>query len=443
MSRRKRPLPLIEKLEIIDAGAEGKAIGKFNDQVVFVTGAIPGDICDVQITRKKKRFLEGKPTVWHQKSNLRVEAICEHFGICGGCKWQELAYANQLIYKQKQVHDNFQRLGKFPFPEIQSIIPSEQTTFYRNKLEFTFSNKRWLTKEEFENDSPQEEALGFHVPGRFDKIVNIDKCHLQSDISNEIRNEIRRFSIENKLSFFDLREQEGLLRNLIIRSASTHELMVIVVFHENDPQATELLLEHLQHKFPMISSLMYVINPKKNDTISDLEVKLYSGKDHLVEKMEDIEFHVSPKSFFQTNTNQALTLYQIARKFADLSPDDTVYDLYTGTGTIANFVAKNCKKVVGIEYVPEAIEDANKNSKINQINNTSFFPGDMKDLLTSDFFAKHGNPDVIITDPPRAGMHEDVCNAILESKARKIVYVSCNPATQARDLTLLSAKYSV
>ena len=443
MSRRKRPLPLIEKLEIIDAGAEGKAIAKHEDQVVFVTGVVPGDICDVQIFRKKRRFLEGRPTHWHKRSQLRVKAICKHFGICGGCKWQELNYENQLKYKQKQVLDNFQRLGKFDFPTVNNIIPSQKTTFYRNKLEFTFSNKKWLTKDEIEQEAPQGSALGFHVPGRFDKIVDINECHLQSDISNKIRNEVRNYALETKHSFFDLRTQNGLLRNLIIRTSTTGELMVIVVFYEETELEVKETLNNLKEKFSEITSLMYVINPKKNDTISDLEVLLFDGKDHLVEQMEDIEFHIGPKSFFQTNANQALKLYQVTRDFADLSDSDTVYDLYTGTGTIANFVARNCKKVVGVEYIPEAIEDAKTNSRINQIENTLFFAGDMKDLLIDEFFTQHGKPDVIITDPPRAGMHEEVCKAILKSGAKKIVYVSCNPATQARDLTLLAEKYQI
>lgn len=443
MSKKRKKLPLLENIEITDAGSEGKAIARHNDMVIFVSGAIPGDICDLQIVKKKNKYMEGKPVVFKQLSNLRTKSFCSHYGVCGGCKWQELQYDQQLIFKQKQVQDNFQRLGKFEFPAINNILPSGKTTFYRNKLEFTFSNKKWLTLEEMDEQPQDMNALGFHVPGKFDKIVDIDKCYLQSDLSNDIRNEARRHALENGISFFDLRAQRGTLRNLIIRTSSTNETMVIAVFFENDQGIIKSVLSNLLEKFPSISSLMYVYNPKKNDTIFDLDVHLFAGKDHLIENMEGITFKVGPKSFFQTNSDQAYELYKITRSFANIQNTDTVYDLYTGTGTIANFVANQAKKVIGIEYIPEAIEDAKINSQVNNIDNTAFFAGDMKDLLTEDFMKQHGAADIIITDPPRAGMHEDVTHALLHSNAKKIVYVSCNPATQARDLTILNEKYLV
>ncbi len=443
MARKRKSHPIFENVEILDAGAEGKAIAKIDEMILFVTGAIPGDICDIQITKKKKSFLEGRPIKFHQYSNLRQDAFCSHFGSCGGCKWQELQYEHQLKYKQKQVNDNFSRLGKFDFPEILPILASEKTEYYRNKLEFTFSNKKWLTFDEMDQEHSQMNALGFHVPKKFDKIVNVDHCYLQGDSSNEIRNEIRRYAFEKNLSFFDLRQQHGLLRNLIIRTSTTGDLMVVVCFFEPNKSAIDDLLTHVKNTFPQITSLMYVVNEKKNDTISDLDIELFDGNPFIMEEMEGIKFKIGPKSFYQTNSKQAYNLYKITRDFADLKKSDVVYDLYTGTGTIANFVASKCEKVVGIEYIPEAIDDAKINSTQNNIPNTCFFAGDMKDLLNDEFVAEHGSPSVIITDPPRAGMHEDVVNVILNTNADKVVYVSCNPATQARDLTLLSVKYDV
>lgn len=443
MGRNRRNLPILENITIIDAGSEGKSIAKHEDMVVFVSGAIPGDICDIQITKKKKSFLEGRPVKFHHFSEKREKAFCSHFGICGGCKWQELNYQDQLFYKQKQVYDNFSRLGKFEFPEIQTILPSKSTKYYRNKLEFTFSNKRWLTKEEMNENTSELNALGFHVPGRFDKIVDVDHCYLQGDGSNDYRNELKSYALANNYSFFDLKEQHGLLRNLIVRTSTTGDTMVLVCFFENDKNAIEDILNHLENKFPAITSLMYVVNEKKNDTIGDLDIQCYKGNPFIMEEMEGIKFKIGPKSFYQTNSIQAYELYKITRDFAQLTKDDFVYDLYTGTGTIANFVARDCKHVVGLEYVEDAIKDAKINSEQNSINNTSFFAGDMKDILTDDFMSVNGKPNVIITDPPRAGMHEDVIKVILNTEAKKIVYVSCNPATQARDLSLLDEKYKV
>ncbi|HBS86099.1 MAG: 23S rRNA (uracil-5-)-methyltransferase RumA [Bacteroidetes bacterium GWF2_38_335] len=445
MGRKNKPLPVIEKLEIIDVAAEGKAIGKFNELVVFVPGVIPGDIVDVQINRKKSSFMEGYPIRFHKHSDKKTSPECAHFGECGGCKWQNLPYPDQLFYKQKQVTDSFQRIGKVELPETAPIIGSENIYYYRNKLEFTFSNRRWMTREEVANKTEIENfnALGFHVPKMFDRVVDINKCLLQGDPSNEIRNHIRTFALENNLSFYDLRANSGLLRTMIIRTTDIGELMVIVIFGANDKPGIEKVLESLKKTFPQITSLQYVINLKLNDTITDQNVIVYSGNEFIFEEMAGLKFKIGPKSFYQTNSKQAFTLYKKAKEFAGLHKEDTVYDLYTGTGTIANFVASDCKKVIGIEYVPEAIEDAKENSKINGLTNTLFFAGDMKDVLNEGFINKHGRPDVIITDPPRAGMHQDVINTILNILPAKIVYVSCNPATQARDVNLLSEKYQV
>lgn len=447
MKGRRKNYPILENILITDAGAEGKSIAKVNELVVFVTGAVPGDVCDIQVFKKKKSFMEGRAIKFHEYSTKRQKAFCSHFGVCGGCKWQELGYEHQLFYKQKQVFDNFSRLGKFEFPEIAPILASDKTEYYRNKMDFTFSNKRWLTSDEMGQSIDKQHddlnALGFHIPGKFDKIVDVKHCYLQGDFSNEIRNSLREFALENKYTFFDLREQTGLLRNLIIRTASTGDLMVVLAFFENDEEAIQKTMNFLADTFPQISSLMYVVNEKKNDTISDLDIQCFKGNPFIMEEMEGIKFKIGPKSFYQTNSLQAYNLYKVARDFADLQGDEVVYDLYTGTGTIANFVAKTAKKVIGIEYVPEAIEDALVNSEANQISNTDFFAGDMKDVLNDEFFATHGKADVIITDPPRAGMHEDVINTILRAAPQKIVYVSCNPATQARDLTLLNEAYQV
>ncbi len=445
MGRRKKPLPLIEKVEIIDVAAEGKAIAKIENKVLFITQVVPGDVVDVQVTKKRKSFMEGIPVKFHKHSDIKVEAFCEHFGVCGGCKWQNLPYEEQLKYKHQQVIDNLERIAKVDLPEIDYILPSENTTYYRNKLEFTFSNNRWLTKDEINSEKKldRSNALGFHVPKIWDKIVNINTCYLQKDPSNAIRLEVKKYADKNNLSYFDLRKQEGLLRNLIIRTSTTGELMIIMVFYYDDQKEITNLLNYISDKFPKITSLMYIVNSKSNDSYTDQNVKLFKGKDYFFEQMEDLKFKIGPKSFYQTNSEQAYNLYKFAREFADLKGKEIVYDLYTGTGTIANFVAKKAKKVIGIEYVPEAIEDAKVNSDINQISNTEFFAGDMKDILTNSFIEKHGKPDVIITDPPRAGMHPDVVNSLLKANPPKIVYVSCNPATQARDINLLDANYKV
>ncbi|MCK5169897.1 MAG: 23S rRNA (uracil(1939)-C(5))-methyltransferase RlmD [Bacteroidales bacterium] len=445
MGRKKKPLPLLEKVTIENIGAEGKSLARVDNMVVFVKEAIPGDVADLQVFRKKGRYMEARVVNYHSFSDQRTEAFCEHFGVCGGCKWQNLPYEEQLKYKHQQVIDNLERIAKVELPEIDYILPSEKTTFYRNKLEYTFSNKRWLTKEEINTQDTLERsnALGFHVPKIWDKIVNINSCHLQEEPSNAIRLEIKKYADENNLTYFDLRKQEGLLRNLIIRTSTTKELMVIVVFFHDDKKAIKSLLNYIADKFPEITSLMYIVNSKANDSISDQEVKLFKGKDHFFEQMEDLRFKIGPKSFYQTNSEQAYNLYCKTREFADLTGDEVVYDLYTGTGTIANFVAKKAKKVIGIEFIPEAIEDAKVNSEINNITNTDFFAGDMKDILTTDFIKKHGNPDLIISDPPRAGMHKDVIESILKANPQKIVYVSCNPATQARDINLLDINYKV
>lgn len=445
MSRKRKPFPLLEQITITDVAAEGKAIAKHNDKVVFVPYVVPGDVVDLQITKKKNSYMEAKAICFHAYSPTRVAPFCNHFGVCGGCKWQMLPYEEQLRYKQKQVWDNLRRIGKIELPDISPILGSAKTTFYRNKLEFTFSNKKWLmqapTTETISEQSMN--GLGFHIPGFFDKVLDIDKCWLQDDVSNQIRNEIKLFAEKNEYSFFNLRSQEGLLRNLIIRTSTTGELMVIVVFFYNDKEKRENLLQHVAEKFPHITSLMYIINEKANDSITDQEVILFKGKDSIFEEMEGLKFKIGPKSFYQTNSEQAYELYKVTRDFAKLTGNELVYDLYTGTGTIANFVAKKSKQVIGIEYVPEAIEDAHVNAEINGLTNTLFYAGDMKDILNAEFIETHGKPDVIITDPPRAGMHTDVIEAILFASPARIVYVSCNPATQARDLALLDEQYQV
>ncbi len=445
MSRKRKQLPLIENVEITEVAAEGKALAKVDGLAVFVPYAVPGDVADIQLFRKRSSFAEGKVVKFRKYSEKRINALCSHFGICGGCKWQMLPYAEQLKWKQKQVEDNLTRIGKVELPEISPILGAPETIFYRNKLEFTFSSKRWLTEEELSSseDFKQMNGLGFHIPGMFDKVLDIDTCWLQSDVSNRIRNSVREFCLENGYSFFDLRKQEGLMRTLMIRTASTGELMVIVVFFYEDKEKIEKLLRFLMDEFPVITSLLYVINPKANDTITDREVFVGYGNDCIYEEMEGLRFKIGPKSFYQTNSRQAYNLYKVARDFAALTGHEMVYDLYTGTGTIANFVAKNAAKVIGIEYVAEAIEDAEANSRLNGIENTLFFAGDMKDVLTESFLAKHGRPDVVITDPPRAGMHDDVIKTILSASPKRVVYVSCNPATQARDVNLLDTDYRV
>ena len=448
MSRKKKALPLLEKVTITDVAAEGKALAKVNDMVVFVPYVVPGDVVDLQVKRKKNKYAEAVAVKFHEFSPKRAVPFCQHYGVCGGCKWQCLTYEDQIKYKQKQVTDNLTRIGKVELPEISPILGSEKTEFYRNKLEFTFSDKRWLTEEEVkaEVQYDQMNAVGFHIPGAFDKVLAIEKCWLQDDISNQIRNTIRDYAYEHGLAFYNIRNHEGLLRNLMIRTSSTGELMVLLqvrVSEDKDLDETKKLLAHVADKFPQITSLLYVVNNKCNDTINDLDVEVFKGNDHIFEEMEGLRFKVGPKSFYQTNSEQAYNLYKVTREFAGLTGDELVYDLYTGTGTIANFVSRKAKKVVGIEYVPEAIEDAKVNSAINNITNTLFYAGDMKDMLTQDFINEHGRPDVIITDPPRAGMHNDVIDVILFAEPKRIVYVSCNPATQARDLSLLDAKYKV
>ena len=444
MVRKQKQLPLFQEVTITDVAAEGKAIVKTDDLVIFTQYAVPGDVVDLQIFKKKKNYMEGRVTKFHSYSDKRCEPVCEHYGVCGGCKWQILPYDEQIKYKQKQVVDNLTRLGKIELPEITPILGSAKTTFYRNKLEYTFSNKRWITAEQMGNTGDLNlNGVGFHIPGMFDKVLDVHKCWLQNDISNQLRNEIRQYAFDHNLTFFDLRNQVGFLRTLMIRTTSTGELMVVMVFFHEDEPARVALLQHLVAKFPQITALLYVINEKCNDTITDQTIHCFHGADAIYEEMEGLKFKIGPKSFYQTNSEQAYELYKITRDFAELTGDELVYDLYTGTGTIANFVSKRAKQVIGIEYVPEAIEDAKVNSSLNKIDNTLFFAGDMKDILTNQFIEEYGRPDVIITDPPRAGMHEDVINVILNAAPKRIVYVSCNPATQARDLQLLDAKYRV
>ena len=448
---KKKNLPVFENIEITGVAAEGKALVRINDIVTFVPNCVPGDIVDLQITKKKHSFMEAKVLRLVQPSPVRCEAKCKHFGVCGGCKWQILPYAEQLKYKQQQIVDNLTRIGKIELPEISPILGSKHIYEYRNKLEFTCADRKWFPWEVIEAAGGLDKVdstygLGFHIPNCFDKVLDIETCHLMPDINNRIRNEVRSYAREHGLTFYNEHTHEGLLRTLILRNNHKGELMLIVVFGEeikNQKSNIKHLLENLHVKFPEIIALLYVENLKFNDTIGDQDVKVFFGQDHIMEQMEDLQFKVGPKSFYQTNTEQAYELYKVAREFAELTGDELVYDLYTGTGTIANFVAKQARQVIGIEYVPEAIEDAKVNSKINHIENTLFFAGDMKDILNDDFVAKYGRPDVIITDPPRAGMHEDVVNVILNAAPKRIVYVSCNPATQARDLALLDAKYKV
>ena len=455
MTRKHKPLPLLEHITIESVAAEGKCIFHYDDKVVFVPFCVPGDVVDVQITKKKHSFMEGRVERIISYSKVRETPMCEHFGICGGCKWQNLPYEEQLKAKQQQVFDQLTRIGKVELPPFQPILGSVKTKEYRNKLEFGCANKRWYTKEEIAALPPKEEgqegnlsesAIGFHITGAFDKIYPIKKCWLMDDLHNEIRNEISRYAKENSMSFYDIRAQHGLLRDLMMRNSNTGEFMLLVQFHydeEGDEQKAIQLLHHIADTFPQITSLIYVDNQKGNDTFGDLELTTFKGTDFIYETMEDLKFKVGPKSFYQTNTDQAYHLYCVARSFAQLTGGELVYDLYTGTGTIANFVAHQAKQVIGIEYVPEAIEDAKENSHVNGINNTLFYAGDMKDILTDDFIQEHGQPDVIITDPPRAGMHADVVKVILNAAPKRIVYVSCNPATQARDLQLMDADYKV
>jgi 23S rRNA (uracil1939-C5)-methyltransferase len=453
MARSKKPLPLLEGVTIESVAAEGKSLFHWQDMVVFVPFCVPGDVCDVQIRRKKHSFAEGEVVRFISYSNVREVPFCKHFGVCGGCKWQNLPYREQLKFKQQQVYDQLHRIGKVQLPEFRPILGSVKTQEYRNKLDFGCANKRYLTKEEIAtlpNDESQSlkdvPAIGFHITGAFDKILPIDKCWLMDDLHNQIRNEVYSYASAHGLAFFDLRQQVGLLRDVIIRNSASGEWMVIFQFHYDETggeREAKALMQHIADKFPQISSLMYLDNQKCNDTIGDQDILVFKGNDHIYELMEDLKFKVGPKSFYQTNTEQAYHLYSVARQFAGLTGHELVYDLYTGTGTIANFVARSARQVIGIEYVPEAIEDAKINSQVNGIENTLFYAGDMKDILTDDFIKEHGRPDVIITDPPRAGMHPDVVKTILNAAPERIVYVSCNPATQARDLQLMDAHYEV
>ncbi len=446
-----RKKPIFENVLIEGIAAEGKAIARVDNKVIFVPGVAPGDIVDIRVTRRKKSFYEGTAIKFHKYSKDRVSPFCEYFGICGGCKWQHLPYNLQLQFKNQQVVDNLVRIGKIDLPTFNPILASKEQTFYRNKLEFTFSDTRWLTREEIDNsDKLERNGLGFHIPGRFDKIVDINKCHLQAEPSNKIRNWVKDYALKNDIPFFNLNSQKGYLRILIIRTSSTGENMVILQVTKDKPEWLNPLLEGLVNEFSEITSLNYVINNKRNETFNDLPVHNYAGTPYIQEAMtieegtpEKLTFRIGPKSFYQTNSHQAYELYKITREYANLTGHELVYDLYTGTGTIANFVAHQAKKVIGLEYVEDAIKDAKINSSINNITNTEFYAGDMKDLLNEEFIQKHGQPDVIITDPPRAGMHQDVINMLLKVEADKIVYVSCNPATQARDLALLDEKYKV
>lgn len=468
MAKKRKVLTILEAVTITDVAAEGKALARVGEMVVFVPFVAPGDVVDLELHRKKRNYAEGKVIKIHSLSNNRVEPICQHFGICGGCKWQHLPYPDQLKSKQKQVYDALTRIGKVDLPpffasdkdeisvsQVENvdyssnafypIFGSKKTSFYRNKLEFTFSDKRWMTNEEVASGKTFDnmDALGFHIPGAFDKVLPIEKCWLQDDVSNRIRLFVRDFCLANGYTFFNLRNQHGMMRNLQVRTSSTGELMVIVVFFEEDAEKHQALLEAMALNFPEITSLVYIINQKANDTIGDQDIHVFKGRDHIFEEMEGLRFKIGPKSFYQTNSEQALELYRVAKAFAGLKGDELVYDLYTGTGTIAQFVARDCRQVVGIEYVPEAIVDAHVNAELNGLTNTLFFAGDMKDILNQEFITTYGHPDVLITDPPRAGMHADVVKAIVFAAPSRIVYVSCNPATQARDLALLDSDYEV
>lgn len=458
-NRKSGTVTIIPNLRIIDIAEEGKGVGKADELVVFVDKAVPGDVVDVRVVKKKKNFAEAVIESLHEKSELRTDPFCQHFGTCGGCKWQHMSYDAQLTFKHKNVEAALQRLAKIDTSTMEPILGSAENKYYRNKLEYTFSNKRWLNKQDMpvaesalengEEEAGAEKAelemnaLGFHVPLRFDKILDIEHCYLQAEPSNTLRNTVRSYALENGMSFYDLRNHEGSLRNLIIRTSSTGEVMVVVVFAYVEQEQADGLMEHLKVNFPEITSLLYIMNQKKNDTIFDQEVITYAGRDHIFEEMNGLKFKIGAKSFYQTNSMQAHELYKITKEFAGFSGDELVYDLYTGAGTIANFIASSVKQVIGVEYVPTAIEDAKFNSALNGIDNTVFYAGDMKDILTTQFIAEHGKPDVVITDPPRAGMHADVVARLLEMEAEKIVYVSCNAATQARDLALLKEKYEV
>ncbi|MGA9636870.1 23S rRNA (uracil(1939)-C(5))-methyltransferase RlmD [Flavobacterium sp.] len=446
MGRKNTDKVVFHQIKVLDAGAKGVSVAKAPDgKVVFIPNVVPGDVVDVQTFKKRKAYYEGKAVKFHELSEHRVEPVCQHFGVCGGCKWQNMNYDQQLFYKQNEVKNHLQRIGKIELPDFEPILGSEKKFFYRNKMEFSFSNSRWLTEEEIGSteDLGNRNALGFHIPKMWDKILDISKCHLQEDPSNAIRNEVRDFANANGLTFFNPRAHEGLLRTLMLRTASTGEIMLLIQFFENDKANRELILDHLYAKFPQITSLLYVVNNKANDTLYDTNVILYKGRDYILEEMEGLKFSINAKSFYQTNSDQAYELYKITRDFAGLSGNEIVYDLYTGTGTIAQFVSKKAKKVIGVESVPDAIKDAKANAERNNIDNCEFYVGDMKVVFNDAFIAQHGQPDVIITDPPRDGMHKDVVEQIMKIAPQKVVYVSCNSATQARDLALMDEKYKV
>ncbi|GGB64910.1 tRNA (uracil-5-)-methyltransferase [Flavobacterium suaedae] len=446
MGRKRREKIQFENIEVIDAGAKGVSVAKAPDgKVIFIPNVVPGDVVDIQTMKKKRAYYEGRATKIHKYSEYRTEPVCQHFGSCGGCKWQNMEYDRQLFYKNREVFNNLTRIGKIELPEFEPILGSEKQFYYRNKMEFSFSNSRWMTEEEINSDKEidNSNALGFHIPRMWDKILDITHCWLQEDPSNAIRNEVRDFANKHNLEFFNPREHSGLLRTLMLRTASTGEIMVLIQFFDDNKEQRELLLDHLADVFPQITSLQYVVNQKANDTIYDQDVVLYKGRDYILEEMEGLQFSINAKSFYQTNSAQAYELYKITRDFAGLTGEELVYDLYTGTGTIAQFVSKKAKKVVGVEAVPEAIEDAKENAKRNNITNCEFYVGDMKDVFNEEFIATHGQPDVIITDPPRDGMHKDVVAQILNIAPKRVVYVSCNSATQARDLALMDEMYKV
>ncbi|MGL2965769.1 23S rRNA (uracil(1939)-C(5))-methyltransferase RlmD [Flavobacterium sp. XGLA_31] len=446
MGRKQTNKVIFENITVLDAGAKGVSVAKAPEgQVIFIPNVVPGDVVDIQTLKKRKAYFEGKAIKFHSYSEHRTTPVCEHFGACGGCKWQNMKYDRQLFYKNQEVQNNLKRIGKIELPDFEPILGSEKQFFYRNKMEFGFSDTRWLTEKEIQSgdDLAKKNALGFHIPRMWDKILDIEKCHLQQDPSNAIRNEIKRFATENGMTFFNARNHEGLLRTLMIRTASTGEIMVLIQFYQEDKAQRELLLNHIDETFPQITSLQYVINSKANDTLYDQDIKLYKGRDYILEEMEGLQFSINAKSFYQTNSDQAYELYKITREFAGLTGNEVVYDLYTGTGTIAQFVSKKAKKVIGVEAVPEAIADAKENAKRNNITNCEFYVGDMKNVFNDDFIAHHGQPDVVITDPPRDGMHKDVVEQLLKIGAAKIVYVSCNSATQARDLALMDEHYKV
>ena len=445
MARKRKPLPEFEGIEILDVAAEGNALARIDDMVVFLPFGAPGDIVDIKIEKKRRSYAMGRITRIVRPGEMRVEAPCSHFTVCGGCRWQHLPYTFQLEAKRRQVVDALDRIAKVPHPEVAPTLGSQEIWEYRNKMEYTFSNKCWLTLEQLRSgeEFPDRDAAGFHIPGAFDKVLDIDRCHLQDDLSNRLRKFIKAFGKQHGLTFYDLRNNEGFLRTLMVRITSTGEVMALMSFGEDRPDDIRALMSAVKDEFPQITSLLYVVNTKANDTIGDLPVVTFAGRDYIEEEMEGLRFRIGPKSFYQTNSRQAYELYKVAREFAGLTGNELVYDLYTGTGTIANFISRRARKVVGIEYVPEAIADAKINAEVNGLNNTLFFAGDMKDVLNAAFIAEHGRPDVRIVDPPRAGMHADVVDVILEAEPERIVYVSCNPATQARDLALLDAKYCI